>query len=240
MPVPDDVTRVLVVAAHPDDIEFGCAGSVATWTGAGIDVTYLVCTYGDAGGFDDTPRGNVPVLREEEQRAAAETVGVKDVRFLDGYRDGHLEVTSDLVRDITRVVRQVRPQRVVCPSPERWWARLPASHHDHLACGEATVRAVYPAARNPFAYRELLDDDGLEPWTVPQLWLAAHPTRNHWVDITAVLDRKLDALRAHTSQTAHLGEDLDRFVRDTWAEVAGEAGLGANRYAEGFFVVSCA
>jgi LmbE family N-acetylglucosaminyl deacetylase len=237
MPMPDDdVARALVVAAHPDDIDFGAAGTVATWTDAGIEVTYLLCTFGDAGGFDDTPREQVPALREAEQRAAAEAVGVKDVRFLQGYRDGDLQVTHELVRDISRVIREVQPVRVLAQSPERWWERLPASHPDHLAAGEATVRAVYPAARNPFAYPELAAD-GLEPWVVPELWLSAHPTRNHWVDITATIDRKLTALRAHVSQTAHMGEDLERFVRDGFASAAREAGWGADRYAEGFHVV---
>jgi LmbE family N-acetylglucosaminyl deacetylase len=237
MPLPDEeVPRALVVAAHPDDIDFGAAGTIATWTDAGIEVTYLLCTFGDAGGFDDTPREQVPALREAEQRAAAEAVGVKDVRFLHGNRDGDLQVTHELVRDISRVIRDVRPVRVVAQSPERWWERLPASHPDHLAAGEATVRAVYPAARNPFAYPELAAE-GLEPWAVPELWLSAHPTRNHWVDITATIERKLTALRAHASQTAHMGEDLERFVRDGFAAAAREAGWGAGRYAEGFHVV---
>lgn len=234
----EDVERALVVAAHPDDIDFGSAGTVALWVDAGIEVTYLLCTYGDAGGFDDTPRSEVPALREAEQRAAAQAVGVTDVRFLSGYRDGYLEVTHALVRDVTRVIRQVRPRRVLAQSPERWWQRLPASHHDHLACGEATVRAVYPAARNPFAYPELLDDEGLEAWAVPELWLVAHPTPNHHVDITASLDRKIEALRAHVSQTGHLGDGLDRLVREAWGTTARTAGLGADRYAEAYQVVS--
>lgn len=240
MAVPDaDVGRVLVVAAHPDDTDFAAAGTVARWTSAGIEVTYLLCTYGDAGGHDDTPRFEVPALRAAEQRAAARTVGVTDVRFLTGYRDGYLEATPDLVRDVVRVIRELMPDRVVCPSPQRWWERLPASHPDHLACGEATVRAVYPAARNRFAFPELLDE-GLEPWTVPEMWLAAHPTRNHWVEITDVLDRKMAALRAHASQTSHLGDELDRFVREAWGALGAEAGLGPDRYAEGFFVVTSA
>ena len=239
MPIPDeDVQRALAVVAHPDDVDFGSAGTVAAWVAAGVEVTYLLCTYGDAGGFDDTPREKVPALREAEQRAAAREVGVDDVRFLPGYRDGHLEVTDDLVRDIARVIRQVRPQRVLTQSPERWWERLPASHHDHLACGEATVRAVYPAARNPFAYPELRDQEGLEAWTVRELWLAAHPTPNHQVDITATIDRKVAALRAHTSQTGHFGDGLEQFVRDGWRAVD-EAGSRQDRFVESYQVVAC-
>src|SRR5438477_8725011 len=124
----EEIERILVVTAHPDDVDFGVAGSVATWTDRGIDVSYCVVTDGDAGGFDpDVPRSEIPAIRQAEQRAAAEAVGVWDVRFL-GYVDGELTVTHDLRRDLSRVIRQVRPQRLLCQSPERNWARLPASH----------------------------------------------------------------------------------------------------------------
>ena len=150
------VERILIVTAHPDDVDFGSAGSVATWTDKGIDVAYCICTSGDAGGFDDTPRHEMGPLREAEQRAAAAAVGVTDVRFL-GYPDGRLTPSLDLRRDISRVIRQVRPQRVLTSSPERFWDRIGASHPDHMTVGEATLRAVYPDARNPFAHPELLD-----------------------------------------------------------------------------------
>jgi LmbE family N-acetylglucosaminyl deacetylase len=239
MPIPDaEVQRVLVVAAHPDDIDFGAAGTVATFTDAGIAVTYLVCTYGDQGGFDDTPRDQVPALREAEQRKAAAQVGVDDVRFLEGYRDGWLEPTWQLQRDIVRVIRQVRPQRVLMPSPERNWEIPQASHPDHLAVGEAAFRAVYPAARNPFAWPELVEE-GLQPWVVPEVWLMAHSERPHPVDITDVFDRKLAALRAHASQTAHM-EDLAGMLRGWSSAIARDAGLGGGRLAEGFKVVSIA
>ncbi|MFP5347818.1 MAG: PIG-L deacetylase family protein [Actinomycetes bacterium] len=237
-PLPDaEVPRALVVGAHPDDIDFGAAGTVARWTRAGTRVTYLVLTHGEQGGLDDTPRDEIPRIREAEQRAAAKPVGVDDVRFLTGYRDGYVEVTHDLVRDITRVIRQTRPVRVLAQSPERWWDRFPASHHDHLAAGEATVRAVYPAARNPFAYPELLDDGGLEPWTVRELWLAAHPTPDHVVDITDTLDAKFAALAAHASQTSHSMDDIRRMFRGSLARAARSSGLGEGRFAEEFKVV---
>jgi len=241
MPIPDaDVERVLVVAAHPDDIDFGAAGTVATFTDAGIAVTYLVCTYGDQGGFDDTPREQMPVLREAEQRKAAAEVGVDDVRFLDGYRDGWLEPTWQLQHDLVRVIRQVRPQRVLIPSPERNWTVVQASHPDHLAAGEAAIRAVYPAARNPFAWPELVAEEGLEPWTVSEVWLMGHADSPHVVDVTEVFDRKLAALRAHASQTAHLGDDLETMLRGWGSRVAHGAGLGAGRLAESFKVVPTA
>jgi LmbE family N-acetylglucosaminyl deacetylase len=240
MPIPDpDVERVLIVAAHPDDIDFGAAGTVATFTDAGIAVTYLLCTYGDQGGFDDTPREEMPALREAEQRKAAAEVGVHDVRFLEGYRDGWLEPTWQLQGDIVRVIRQVRPQRVLMPSPERSWDIPHASHPDHLAAGEAAIRAVYPAARNPFAWPELVAEEGLQPWAVSEVWLMAHPERPHAVDITDVFDRKVAALRAHASQTAHL-DDLEGMLRGWSGALARAAGLGAGRLAEAFKVVPIA
>jgi LmbE family N-acetylglucosaminyl deacetylase len=238
--IPDDqVQRAMVVVAHPDDADFGAAGTVATWVDAGIQVTYLLVTRGDAGGFDDTPRDRMPLLREAEQRAAAAEVGVHDVRFLDGYRDGLLEVSQGLVRDISRVIRQVRPRRVLTQSPERWWERLGASHPDHLAAGEATVRAVYPAARNPFAFPELLTEEALEAWVVPELWLMADPKSDHAVDITETFPRKVAALRAHASQTAH-NPDLETMLRTWSGGTAERLGLPRGRLAEAFRTISIA
>lgn len=237
MPMPDaEVERVLAVAAHPDDLDFGAAGTSATFTDAGIAVTYLLCTYGDQGGFDETPREQMPAIREAEQRAAAKAVGVDDVRFLQGYRDGWLEPTFDLQRDIVRVIRDVRPQRLLAPSPQRWWERIGASHPDHLATGEAAIRAVYPAARNPFSWPELVTQ-GLAPWTVGEVWLMAHPTQNHHVDITEVFDRKVSALRAHASQTSHMNE-LEPMLRSWATMTAASRGLPEGRLAEAFQVVS--
>lgn len=235
----DAVERALVVTAHPDDVDFGAAGTVATWTAAGVEVTYCVCTDGDAGGFDpDVDRADIPGIRRAEQEAAAKVVGVSDVRFL-GYRDGRLEPTQELRRDISRVIRQVRPQRVLIQSPDRNWDRIQASHPDHLAAGAAAIAAVYPDARNPFAHPELLDDERLEPWTVEELWVSAHPSTNHVVDITDTFARKLAALRAHTSQTSHM-DDLEATMRTWFADTARRAGLPEGRLAEAFHVVSTA
>ena len=159
-----------MVTAHPDDVDFGAAGTVAAFTSAGVDVTYCIVTNGDAGGSDRTmSRAEMAALRQDEQRAAAAVVGVSDVRFL-AHPDGMVQASLELRRDISRVIRQVRPERVITQSPERNWAAIFASHPDHLAAGEAAVCAVYPDARNPFAHPELLDE-GLEPWSVAQLWV---------------------------------------------------------------------
>ena len=234
--LPDaDVSRVLVIAAHPDDVDFGAAGTVARWTAAGIEVVYYICTDGQSGGFDlEVPRSDIARVRRAEQEAAAAKVGVQDVRFL-GLVDGELEVTPGLVRAITGTIRDVRPDRMVIPSPERDWAILPRSHPDHLAAGEAAIRAVYPAARNPFSFPELAAA-GMEPWTVPEVWLSGHPSANHTVDVTDTVDRKIAALLAHASQ--HPEPDaLEPRVREWLGATAARAGLPEGRLAEEFFVV---
>jgi LmbE family N-acetylglucosaminyl deacetylase len=229
-------TRVLVVAAHPDDADFGSAGSVALWTDAGIDVSYCIVTDGDAGGADPSiPPRELAEIRRDEQRAAAALVGVRDVHFL-GYPDGALVASVELRRDICRVVRALRPDRLVCQSPERYWDAIGASHPDHLAAGEAAVCAFYPDARNPFAHPALLDE-GLEPHTVRELWLCAHPEPNRAVDVTGSFDRKIAALRCHVSQVGQ-GEWLAGRVGG-WLEAgARSAGLPAGRLAELFRVVT--
>jgi LmbE family N-acetylglucosaminyl deacetylase len=238
--LPDsEITRILVVAAHPDDIDFGAAGTVAAWTDAGLDVTYAVITSGDAGEcFPETPRSEVAGVRESEQLAAAKAVGVTDVRFLH-WPDGTLTPSIDLRRDISRVIRQVRPDRVLIPSPERWWERIYASHPDHLAAGEAALAAVYPDARNPWAHPTLLEDEGLEAWTVRETWIMASPQSAHAVDITDTFDRKVAALQAHASQTGQ-HPDLEGMLRGWSAGIAARADLPEGRLAEIFHVLDTA
>ena len=229
-----EIERALVVVAHPDDADFGSAGTIAAWTEAGIAVTVLLCTRGEQGGFDETPREQMPAIREAEQRAASGAVGVTDVRFLDGYRDGWLEPSWELQRDIVRVIRDVRPQRLLIQSPERWYDRIQASHPDHMAAGEAAIRAAYPAAENAFAWPELVQE-GLPPWHVGEIWIMAHPRMTHAVDITATYDRKLKALQAHASQTSHVDE-LDGMLRGWGGAVASGFGLPEGHLAEAFAV----
>jgi LmbE family N-acetylglucosaminyl deacetylase len=232
-----DVQRVLVVVAHPDDIDFGCAGSVAVWTAAGVEVSYCIITDGDAGGFDpEVPRPEIGGIRQQEQRKAAGVLGVSDIAFL-GYPDGRLTVTLQLRRDIARVIRQVRPDRVVTQSPTRDLHSMYGSHPDHLAAGEATLCAVYPDARNQFAHPELLAEEGLDAHTVSEVWIShMGEGADHYVDTTDVFERKVEALRAHKSQTAHM-EDL-RGRMWAWGRVqAKAAGFGADRLAEGYLVL---
>lgn len=227
--------RILAVMAHPDDVDFGAAGTVALWVAEGHQVSYCVITDGDAGGFDPTvPRAEIPTIRRAEQRAAARAVGVTDIRFL-GYRDGELAASHELRRDISRVIRQVRPHRMLIQSPERNWQRIPASHPDHLAAGEASIAAIYPDARNPFAHPVLLRDEGLEAWTVPEVWVMGAPQANHWVDVTDQFDRKLAAIRAHESQISK-PEELEERIRGWLHAEALTAGFGDDRLAEGFLL----
>jgi LmbE family N-acetylglucosaminyl deacetylase len=231
-----EVQRVLVIAAHPDDVDFSAAATIATWTDAGVGVTYCIVTDGDAGGHDESvPRSEIAPLRRKEQTAAAACVGVHDLRFL-GYPDGQVEATLALRKDLARVIRQVRPDRVVCPSPERNYTRLPPSHPDHRAVGSAALDAVYPDARNPFAFPELRTDEGLDAWTVREIWLPGGPTPNHWVDITATFGRKVAALQAHESQTGQI-ENLAEFLRGWLQRAAAQGGLPEGRLAEAFQVI---
>jgi LmbE family N-acetylglucosaminyl deacetylase len=232
---PGGAERVLVVTAHPDDVDFGMAGSVAAWVKAGAEVAYCVATDGDAGGIDRVAsRMDVARLRRREQLAAAAEVGVTEVVFL-GYPDGRLTPSLELRRDVSRVVRQFKPDRLVCQSPEHNWARIGASHPDHRAAGEAAVCAAYPDARNPFAHPELLEE-GLEPHSVRELWLMASPQPNRAVDITDTFGTKLAALRHHESQVAH-EVDLEERLRGWFREGARLAGLPEGRLAELFQVV---
>jgi LmbE family N-acetylglucosaminyl deacetylase len=231
------VERILAVMAHPDDVDFGLGGTVATWTDAGIEVSYCIVTSGDAGGFDlDVPRSEIAGIRQAEQRAAAAQVGVSDVRFL-GYPDGRVEVSLDLRRDIARVIREVRPQRLIAQSPERHMVRMPSAHPDHIAVGEATLSAMYPDARNPFAFTESLGD--LEAWTVLETWVGGMERVNHYVDVTATFERKKAALLEHKSQIkdpAQLHTLLDWWLGSN----AEAAGWEKGRYAEAFWVMDTA
>lgn len=231
-----EVHRVLAIVAHPDDVDFSAAGTIALWTDAGIEVTYCIVTDGDAGGRDESmPRPEMAQVRRAEQAAAAKHVGVHDLRWL-GYPDGRVEPSLALRRDLARVIRQVKPDRVLSSSPERNYQRIGASHPDHRAVGSATLDAVYPDARNPFAFPELLSGEGLEPWTVREVWLGASPTPGHYVDVTSSFPRKVAALRAHESQTGHM-EGLEDFLRGWLTRAAGQAGLPEGSLAEAFQVI---
>jgi LmbE family N-acetylglucosaminyl deacetylase len=200
----------MVVVAHPDDAEFLFAGTIAQWTRAGCEATYVVITKGDKGSEDRsmTP-SRLAEIREAEQRAAGEILGVKNYEFM-GYPDGYLAHTLDLRRDLTALIRRYRPEVVMCFDPTtRFLMNTYPNHPDHRASGDATVDAVFPCARDHLTFPELLAD-GLEPHKVAELWMGASAEPNTWVDIGQTMEIKLKALMAHPSQ---LGEDVPDFAR---------------------------
>ncbi len=239
IPTDDDLRayeRMLVVTAHPDDVDFGAAGTVARLVGLGCQIAYLIVTDGQAGGSDrGVPRDQMPTLRRAEQMAAAAEVGVTDVTFL-GLVDGEVVADLALAESISRAIRRHRPDLVITFSPERNYRRIGVSHPDHRAVGGATLDAVYPFARNPFAFPGLLDDEGLEPWIVREVWLQGDELSDLFVEVTDVIDRKLAAIASHASQVADevvLGER----VRGWLADGARRGGLPEGRLAESFRVV---
>jgi LmbE family N-acetylglucosaminyl deacetylase len=229
------VERALVIVAHPDDAEFWAGGTIAAWSDAGITTTYLILTDGDAGGVDQTPRADIPRIRRTEQRAAANILGVSDVQFL-GWAEGTIAQSPQARAELVRVIRQVRPQRLMTWSPEWAWDRFRTSCHvDHRTTGELALTATYPDAGNPFAHPHLLDEH-LEPWTVAEIWLLNAPTPTHHVEVTDQFDRKIRALRAHASQTGHR-PDLPDEVKQKLAPFAAAAGLAPDRIVDAFQVV---
>jgi LmbE family N-acetylglucosaminyl deacetylase len=231
----DQIERVLVVTAHPDDIDFGGAGTVATLTDAGVHVTYCLVTDGDAGGSDRSiSRHDMAALRRREQTDAARHVGVTDLVFL-GHGDGRVLPTLQLRADISAVIRRVRPRVVISQSPERNLERIYASHPDHLATGEATLCAVYPDARNPFAFPELFAE-ALEPWAVDEVWIMGGVRGPCPIDVTDAVERKIAALLSHVSQ--HPDPQATAAAVRKWMTDAAElAGMAPGRSAETFRVV---
>src|SRR5438067_5541764 len=194
--------RILVVSAHPDDIEFGCAGSVAKWTDEGAEVTYCIVTDGSTGTADAELAGEkLAAIRRTETIEAASIVGVTDVRFLD-YRDGYVEYTLDLRKDIARVFRDVRPTRYVvmdaAPILGEWFV----NHPDHRAVGQASLDVTVTAGTTPGHFPELLVQ-GYEPWKgLREIYIQGPGGGTHAEDITTTIDRKIEALRAHRSQVS--------------------------------------
>jgi LmbE family N-acetylglucosaminyl deacetylase len=231
----DEIKRILVVMAHPDDCDFGAGGTIAQWTAKGISVSYCIITNGDQGGEEsDVPLEEMAKVRQREQRDAGAALGVSDITFLN-HRDGWLVPTIELRKEIVREIRKSKPDRMVIQSPERNYERIFASHPDHLAAGETAIQAVYPDARNPYAFTDL-KEAGFEPWRVKEVWITSSPTPNHFVDITDTFPKKIAALKAHVSQTAHNAE-LEELVRSWGERNAIAQGLPEGRVAEIFKVI---
>lgn len=222
---------VLGVAAHPDDLDFGASGTIAKWIEKGVTVYYLILTNGSKGSADKhISASDLINTRKKEQKAACDTLGVKDVFFLN-YEDGELMCDLDVKKDIARYIRQVRPNIVITMDPTMIYVadRGFINHPDHRAAGQATLDAVYPLARDHLAFPELLAD-GLEPHNVETLLLINLEKHNHAEDITATIEKKMQALAAHTSQITDL-DATQKMMKTVAAEAGKENGV---EYAETF------
>lgn len=222
---------VLGVAAHPDDLDASAAGTVAAWAAKGAEVYYLILTNGDKGSADpEADPKELMRLRQAEQRAAAQVLGVKDVYFM-AYEDGMLVCDMDVKRDVVRVIRQVRPQVVITMDPCMIYDidRGFINHPDHRAAGQATLDAVYPLARDPLTFPELLAE-GLEPHITDTVLLTNFSKHNCYVDITGTFETKIEALAAHASQMTDM-QEVRRFMEDQAVAAGQESGV---TYAEGF------
>ena len=228
--------RAMVVVAHADDAEWGCAGTVAKWCAQGWEVVYVLCTDGSKGSDDpEITSEQLVEIRKQEQINAGEVLGLRQVVFL-GYEDSMLEATLELRRDIAREIRRHRPDVLVCISPTRGVSEDGyISHPDHLAAGEAALSAAFPAARDRLTFPELLQE-GLEPHKVREVWIMYHEdAADMYVDVTEYMDIAVAALKEHKTQvTAEEAEnEMKGWRRNTATKVGFE-------YAEAFKVIHLA
>ncbi len=225
-PMPEDWQRCLAIAAHPDDLEYGASGAVAVWTGAGREVSYVLVTRGEAG-IDGMTPAQAAVVREEEQRASAAVVGVRNVEFLD-HRDGVIEPGLALRRDLAAAIRRYRPELVVTLNHHDYWDHGGWNSADHRVVGRAALDAVADAG-NRWVFPELAEA-GLEPWDgVRWVAVAGSPQATHAVDVSATLDRAVASLAAHHTYLAALGDEPPEqqaraFVSRTTAQAAARFG----------------
>ena len=208
---------MMVVTPHPDDAEFGVAGTAARWTREGKNVIYVVCTNGDKGTSDRNMKPQeLAKIREQEQLAAAKLLGVSEVIFL-RHPDQSLEDTDDFRKELVRLIRQYRPEVVVTASPYRRYMW----HRDHRITGRVALDAVFPFARDHLSYPELLEE-GLEPHKVKEVWLWAADDTNYRSNITETFDIKMAALGCHKSQ---IGEEMPPEMKarlEEWAKAMAE------------------
>ncbi len=220
-------SSALVLFAHPDDAEFMCGGTIAKWTREGCEVHYVVITDGSAGSNEPgVTREELRPIREREQRAAADVLGVKSVALL-GEVDGMLEVTLDTRRKVTREVRRLRPEVIVAPDPSRLWSgNRYINHSDHKAAGMLALSTVMPDAPTRVMFQEL-EAEGIEPFEVQNLWLSSNEP-DTYVDISDTIDVKIKSLEQHVSQG---GPEAEPWVRLRAQQAGEEAGYA---YAEAF------
>ncbi len=232
MPIDAEIPeRALAVYAHPDDPEISAGGTLAAWAEAGADVSVLITTQGDKGTQDpDADQAELARLRVEETAKAAALLGFSG-HFHLGYHDGELPDDRELRGSITRYVRELRPDAVLCPDPTAvFFGDRYYNHRDHRVTGWATLDAVSPAAGNPKYFASQLAE-GLPVHRVQSVYLSGTLEPNCWIDVSDTLERKIDALFCHASQLTETGEWFRQFLRDRAEEAGREAGVA---YAEGF------
>lgn len=211
---------VLVVMAHPDDAEFGCGGTIAKWAAAGKEINYVLCTSGDKGSSDpNVSPFQLAQTRRKEQVNAAHALGAREVTFL-AYEDGILTNTLQLRRDIVREIRRYRPDAVICQDPTaRFGGNRYLNHPDHRAAGDACLDAVYPSARDPHVFPELLLE-GFQPHKVREVFMSTMQNPDVWIDISECFERKLEGLRQHTSQVGDRFDDVIERIRERSRQTA--------------------
>lgn len=220
--------RAMFIFAHPDDIEFGVAGTAVKWARGGCDITYVIITDGNVGTHDrEMSRVQLAEIRRAEQSAAAEVAGVKQCVYL-GYDDGLLAPTLTLRKQLVRLIRQYRPNVVVCGDPTAVLYGGRINHPDHRAAATAAIDAVFPASEMHLLYSEL-EEEGIMPHKVNYVYISNYSDPDFYVDISGTIETKLAALRAHKSQ---LGDwDPEERIRQRAQQVGRQVGLA---YAEGF------
>lgn len=228
---------ILAVGAHPDDIDIGCAGTLAKYISEGSEVYYLILTDGSKGSEDlKIPTKELIRIRKSEQQKAADLLGVKKVFFLD-FIDGELENTPALRKQIVKIIRQIKPNTVICWDPTLYFdeQRSMVNHPDHRTGGEATMDCVYPFARNSRTFPELLEE-GLEPHVVEELLIINFSKANYFVDISSVMDKKIEAIKCHKSQF----EDIEKFGEriKQMSQLMGQKARPKVNYAEGFVKIT--
>ena len=229
----DRPERAMVVTPHPDDAEIGCGGTIAGWIRQGTVVVYVLCTNGDKGTENrEMTSARLAAIREEEQGAAAATLGVKEVVYL-RHPDGGLEDSSEFREQLVRAIRTHRPDTVLCPDPFRQNFYL---HRDHRICGQVTLDAAFPFARDHLHFQNHLQVDGLEPHKVGEMLMWGTEAPDAFVDITETIDVKIAALLKHASQVSGAGSDRDveEFVKANASRMGQRA---ETPYAEAFRIM---
>jgi len=227
----EDKKSILVILAHPDDPEFFCGATIAKWIKEGNTVSYCLITKGDKGVNEDFKGGkDIREMRMEEQKLAAAKLGVININFLD-IEDGYIVPDLKLRRKITAEIRRSKPDIIITCDPTNFFIRdTYINHPDHRAAGQATIDAVFPAAQNPYFFPELIDEDGLCPHHVEEVWLSLPKEPNITFDITKEWAMKISALLEHKSQIG----DQDAFIQRMKGRHTEDSSLDSPRYEESF------